>query len=67
MGGPCFKVGIEKIYIKFGFKTTCIWPLDPNVMNKKFQPSNLYTTWSNNERDEIDITSYEQNDQGKGE
>jgi hypothetical protein len=31
-------------------------------MNKKFQPSSLYTTWPNNEGDEIDITSYEQDD-----
>lgn len=58
---------LTKRNIKSGFKATYIWPLDPNAMNKKFQPSNLHTKGSNNEGNETNITSYEQDDQGKGE
>jgi hypothetical protein len=40
----------------------CIWPLNPNAMNNKFQPSSLYIIRPNNERNEIDNTSNEQDD-----
>jgi hypothetical protein len=36
-------------------------------MNNKFQPSSLYTTWPNNERNETDNTSDEQDDQGRSD
>ncbi len=62
MGGPSFKVGINKRNIKFGFKATSIWPLDPNAMNNKFQPSSFYTIGLNNEGNETYNTSNEQDD-----
>ncbi len=61
------KHALTKRNIKYGFKATCIWPLDPNAINKKFQPSNLHTIRPNNEGNETYITSYEQDDQRKGE
>ncbi len=53
--------------IKFGFMAKNIWPLGPNAMNNKFQPSSLYTTRPSNDGNGIDNTSYEQDDQGQGE
>jgi hypothetical protein len=45
-----------------GFRTIGVWPLDPNVMNNKFQPSSLYIIRPNNEGNETDNTSDEQHD-----
>jgi hypothetical protein len=33
-----------------------IWPLDPNAMNNKFQPSSLYTTWPISDGNGVDNT-----------
>jgi hypothetical protein len=49
--------------IKFGFMAKNIWPLGPNAMNNKFQPSSLYTRPSN-DGNGVDNTSVEQDDQG---
>ncbi len=46
----------------FGFRVACIWPLDLNAMNNKFQPSSLYTTRPSNDGNEIDNTLNEQDD-----
>jgi len=56
------KQALTKKYVKFGFMATCIWPLDPNAMNYKFQPSSLYTKWPNDEGNEANNTSNEQDD-----
>jgi hypothetical protein len=33
---------IHKKKIRFGFRTTCIWPLNPKVINNKIRPSKVY-------------------------
>ncbi len=48
--------------IMFGFRVACIWPLDLNAMNNKFQPSSLYIIGPNNEGNELDNISNELND-----
>ncbi len=53
---------MTKTNIKFGFNATGGWPLDPNAMNNKFQPSSLYTTGPSNEGNEGNNTSNEQDD-----
>jgi hypothetical protein len=55
---------LKKRNIKFGFRVAGLWPLDPNVMNKKFQPLSLYTIGPSNEGNETDNTSDEQNAKG---
>jgi hypothetical protein len=49
--------------IKFGFMAKNIWPLGPNAMNNKFQPSSLYTRPSN-DGNGVDNKLVEQDDQG---
>jgi hypothetical protein len=45
--------------IKFGFKTTCIWLINPKVMDSKTRPSKVYTIAINinNARSEKDYTT----------
>jgi hypothetical protein len=47
---------LTKRNIKFDFRVVGVWPLDPNAMNNKFQPSSLYTTRPSNEGSESDNT-----------
>jgi len=57
--------------IKFKFKTTCIWLINPKVMERKIRPSKVYTIAINinNAKNEEDYTIEEeiQNNQHWGE
>jgi hypothetical protein len=33
---------IHKNKIRFGFRTTCIWPLNPKAIDNKIRPSKVY-------------------------
>jgi hypothetical protein len=47
--------------IKYGFKTTCIWPLNPKTMDNKIRPLKVYTTTNmNNVGSEEDYTTKEE-------
>jgi hypothetical protein len=59
-----FEQALTKKNIKYGFKVPCIWPLDLNAMNNKFQPSSLYTTWPSNEGNKMNNTSNKQDGHG---
>jgi hypothetical protein len=46
---------IHKNKIRFGFRTTCIWPLNPKAIDNKIRPSKVYiATNLNNGRNEKD-------------
>jgi len=55
---------LTKRNIKSSFKVTGIWPSNPNAMNNKFQPSNLYIIGPRNEKNGTNNTLKEQDDQG---
>jgi hypothetical protein len=47
--------------IKYGFKTTCIWPLNPKAMDNKIRPLKVYTTTNmNNAGSKEDYTTKEE-------
>ncbi len=66
MGGPCFKANIDNKEYQVQFYGKKIWPLGPNAMNNKFQPSSFYTRPSN-DGNGVDNTLDEQDDQGQGD
>jgi hypothetical protein len=49
--------------IRFGFRVTCIYPLNPRAMDNKIKPSNIYTMVANEHEGEED----ESNEQLQGD
>jgi len=57
MGGLSLRAIIHQKKIRFGFRTTGIWPLNPKAMDNKIIPSKVYTELNlNNARSEDEYT-----------
>ncbi len=55
------KQSFIKQNIKYRFKITCIWPLNPKAMDNKTKPSKVYTTTNvSNVGNEEDYTTNEE-------
>jgi hypothetical protein len=61
MGGLGLRTITHIKNIKFGFKTTWIWPLNPKVMDNKIRPLKVYTVANlKNARSEKNYTTKEE-------